>query len=154
MFCNVPPSRTACSVGPPRLTSRPPEGGYYPALSWLSWGAIHRQGLCCATLPLLTSFGRTPATGRRAPQRVAVIKRFLGFYDSRSRRRWSRAAKSKPRHEFRQRLSPPFWGARRPDAGVRPNEVRRGDAAKYIRSASAISPGRACCQGCLRNFLR
>ena len=86
-----------------------------------SAGRCIRERSCCATRPLLTSFGRTPATGRRAPQRVAVIKRFLGFYDSRSRRRWSRAAKSKPRLEFRQRLSPPFWGARRPDAGVRPS---------------------------------
>ena len=30
-LCNIPPSRTACSVGPPRLTSRPPEGGCYAA---------------------------------------------------------------------------------------------------------------------------
>ena len=50
-----------------------------------------------------------------------VIKRFLGFCGSRSWRGWSWAEKSEPKRKNEQRLSPPFWGARRPDAGVRPS---------------------------------
>ena len=67
-----------------------------------------------------------------------VIKRFLGFCGSRSWRGWSWAAKSEPKHGFRQRPSPPFWGARRPDAGVRPDAEHPKGARCTTRTSSLI----------------
>ena len=101
-----------------------------------SVGRCIRRGSRCATRPLLTAFGRTPASGRRAPQRVAVIKRFLGFCGLRSWRSWSWAAKSEPRRKLWQRHSPPPWGARRPDAGVRPSAQREKGGRCKTRTSS------------------
>ena len=60
-----------------------------------------------AASPLLTSFGRPPAAGRRAPRRGADIKRFLGVCGSRSWRGWFWAAKSESRRGIEQRNTPP-----------------------------------------------
>ena len=90
---------------------------------FLGLGSRIRDSVCVVRRPPFSHYvlGRTPASERRNPRRGSVIKRFLGFYGSRSGRKWSWAAKSEPKHGFRQRPSPPFWGARRPDAGVRPD---------------------------------
>ena len=58
-----------------------------------------------------------PRDSRRAPQRVAVLKRFLGFYGSRSWRWWSWAARSELERASGRRLAPYLraqraqWGA-------------------------------------------
>ena len=110
-----------------------------------SWESLHKRacelcnaGRCirgrvsCATLPLLTSFGRTPAAHAAAPGggllRCTSLRlgSLFAVQDNLRRER-------EPQKPRKRLISAPRRGARRPDAGVRPNAVRRGDAAQRKR---------------------
>ena len=97
---------------------------------------IQRRGSCCATSPLLATFGRTPAAGRRNPRRGFVIKRFLGCCCSRSWRCWSWAARSEPKPKNEQRKSHPLGGASSRRGGPTEHAVREGG---MLHNANLVS---------------
>ena len=110
--------------------------------------ADHRRGLCFATRPLRMLRIRPDPRGWTPQPPVSkqglVIKRFLGFCGSRSRRGWLWAAKSKPKRGFGQRHSHPLGGAASSlfRNRVRPNEVRRGRVAQHERRLESAQHNR------------
>ena len=95
-------------------------------------GRCIRRRLCCATRPLLTAFGRTPATHVAPPRgwllgcSISRLGSLLAALDHLRRER-------EPQKPRKRLISNPRRGLRRPAAGVRPNAVRRGDAAQRKR---------------------
>ena len=95
---------------------------------------------CCATRPLRMLRIRPDPRGWTPQPPVSkqglVIKRFLGFCGSRSRRGWLWAAKSKPKRGFGQRHSHPLGGAASSRGG--PTERSEKGARCKIRTSSLI----------------
>ena len=96
---------------------------------------IQRRGLCFATSPLLTAFGRTPAT-HVAPPRGWLLRcsypRLGSLFAAQEHRRYEREP-----HTPRKRLiTNPLRGLRRPAAGVRPSAQREKGGRCTTRTSS------------------
>ena len=83
-------------------------------------GRCIRRRLCCATRPLLTAFGRTPATHVAPPRgwllgcSISRLGSLLAALDHLRRER-------EPQKPRKRLISNPRRGLRRPAAGVRPS---------------------------------
>ena len=142
-LCNAPPSDATHPAGPPRLDAAAPGGGLLRCSS-PRLGSQIRDNVCIVQRAPSSrcALGRTPAANAAAPGggllRCPNLRLGLLF-----------AAWDHPRHERtpqkpRKRLIiDPLRGSRRPDAGVRPNEVRRGRVAQHTRPLLQHENGRA-----------
>jgi len=87
--------------------------------------ADQRRGSCCATRPLLTAFGRTPAANAAAPGggllrcRNPRLGSLFAAQDQLRRER-------EPQKPRKRLISDPHRGSRRPVAGVRPSASEKG----------------------------
>ena len=122
-------ARSRCAWRPPRpslsLVRRPHFGaalkiGDKPSLvSWFGF-ADQRRGLCLATSPLLTSFGRTPAT-HVAPPRGWLLRCSIPGLGSLLAAQGQHHHEREPQKPRKRLITNPRRGLRRPAAGVRPS---------------------------------
>ena len=93
-------------------------------------GRCIRERVCFATPPLLTAFGRTPAANAATPGGGLLSSAFLASGVRVRGEGGPEQQKANPNVDSSS-VKDPLRGSRRPDAGVRPNAVRRGTVAPH-----------------------
>ena len=140
------PQAAPCS-NPFKALDRLEQGAAWGFAAGRVWCArVQRGGSRCATSPLLACARPDPRVWTTRPPRgdfdVAQVQVWVRFLLP-----WTTVVLDCETQTPRKpRGIAPRRGARRPDAGVRPNEVRRGDARITKAFANATSPGRPSAQ--------